>query len=68
MAKHPRRLAGLPDVVTGSLSGPVEFLHLRDTFSVTTRICSTKLTQDGMLLRAGGLRERRVKSMTPSKA
>ena len=68
MAKHPRRLAGLPDVVTGSLSGPVEFLHLRDAFSVTTRICSTKLTQDGMLLRARGLRERRVKSMTPSKA
>lgn len=47
MAKHPHRLATLPDVATGSLSCPQEYLHLRDSFSIVTHICSTKLTQDG---------------------
>ena len=45
-----KRFPNLPDVVTGSLSGAAEGLHLRDSFSVTTRICSTKLTQDGIII------------------
>ena len=48
MIKNPSRLQSLPDRSSGSLSAsPPEFLHLRDTFTVVTRICSTKLTQNG---------------------
>jgi hypothetical protein len=49
LAKHPHRLATLTDVATGSLSSPQEYLHLRDSFSVVTKICSTRVTQNAAL-------------------